>query len=291
LDKFIALLASGVAQAAIYVLVGMGFLLIYKATGVFNFAQGDLATLGAYIAFVASTQWGLSIGLAYAAALGLSFIVGMAFERLAHNPLRGRNTQVHLIVTFGAGLAIRASVGIWQGSQPKRLRSPTDGHVLEIGGAVVAYQRIVIIAVATIAVIGVMLLFYRTSFGRQVRALAADREVAQLQGIAVGRVAIITFGLSTLLAGLAGILLGPLTAVDQSLGFVPMLGAFAAAVVGGFGRLGGLIIGALIIGLAEQLVGGYFFTDYREAYPYIVMLLIIAFRPEGLLRGEVGVRV
>jgi branched-chain amino acid transport system permease protein len=139
------------------------------------------------------------------------------------------------------------------------------------------------VVVCALAVVLLLYVFQRTPFGRQVRALAADPEMARLTGIRTRTVAMGAFALSSMLAALAGILVAPLGAVDLNFGFGLMVTAFAAAVLGGFGSLGGVVIGALVIGLIQQLVGGYLLPDYAATFPAIVLFVVIAIRPEGLV--------
>lgn len=289
--KFVALLASGVAQGAIVALAALGFLLIYKATGVVNFAQGDLITLGAYLAIWAATDLDAPTVLAYAIALALMFAVGVVLERVAYAPLRGRSVHVVVIATLGAAIVLRTALGLWQGTAPKYLDSPARGKVWRVAGAAVAYQRVLIVAVTAIVAVLMIWLFNRTQFGRQVRAVATDTMTARLCGIPVRRLSMLAWGLSALLAGIAGILIGPLGSVDLTLGFGAMLGGFAAAILGGFGRLSGVLAGGLLIGLAEQLVGGYWGQEFKAAYPFVLMIVVIAIRPEGLFTPEAHERL
>lgn len=291
MERFVALLASGIAEAAIIALAALGFLLIYKATGVVNFAQGDMITLGAYLAIWAAGDLGLPVVAAYGVAVALMFVIGVALERVAYAPLRGRSIHVVVISTLGAGIAMRTLLGIWQGSEPKYLRSPASGKVLRVAGAAIAYQRIVIVAVTAVVVAGVLWMFYRTAFGRHLRAVAANREVARLYGIKVNILSMAAFGLSAALAGVAGVLIGPLGSVDLALGFPFMLFAFAASILGGFGSVGGAVAGAVVIGLVERTLGGYVLTNYAVAFPYVLMVLAIALRPQGLFSREVGTRL
>jgi branched-chain amino acid transport system permease protein len=241
-----------------------------------------MITLGTYLAIwlVQDHKWPYLLG--YIAAIAMMFGIGVVMERVAYAPLRGRSVHVVVIATFGAAIAIRALLGIWQGTTPRGLNSPFKNKTWEVAGAVIPQQRIAIFVV-TIAVVLVMLwLFNRTQFGRQVRAVADDTETARLQGVPVNRMSMIAFGQATALAGLAGVLIGPSQSVDLNLGFGVMLGGFAAAILGGFGSLGGVVVGGFMIGLAEQLAGGYCVRDYKSAYPFVLMILVIAFRPEGL---------
>lgn len=290
MSRFVALLSAGIASGAIYALVALGFVLIYKATGVINFAQGDLATLGAYLAFWAASTHGLATGWAYVVAIGLMFLVGVALERVTAAPLRNRSVHVVVIATLGAGLAIRAGIGIWQGSRPRNLRSPLGIRTFEVLGARIPMQNVLIVAVTAVVVVGLLVLFQMTQFGRQLRALATDNEAARLQGVMVTRMSVLTFGLAGALAGLGGVLFAPIASVNLNLGFVAMLNGFAAAILGGFGRIGGVVVGALMIGVVEQMAAGYIAHQFREVYPFALMILVIALRPEGLFGSELRTR-
>lgn len=280
--KFVALLASGLAFGMLMALVAMGFLLLYKATGVINFAHGDLVTLGAYFAVWATVDLGLPTVAGYVVALALMFAVGVAIERIAYAPLRRRSQLVVVISTLAAALVIRAVISLWQGSNPRQLATPVGDGAWHIAGASIAQQRVLIVIVAAVVIIAMLLVFQRTAIGRQVRALASDSEMSQLTGVRDRLISATAFGLSAVLAGLAGILIAPLGQVDLTFGFSAMITAFAAAVLGGFGSLGGVVAGGLLIGLVQQLFGGYYFREYADTLPFVLMFFIIAVRPQGL---------
>jgi branched-chain amino acid transport system permease protein len=285
--KFLSLTAAGVSQGAVVALAALGFLLVYKATGVVNFAQGDLITLGAYLAIWLDRDVEAPIMVAYAGALAMMFAIGVVLERVAYAPLRGRSIHVVVIATLGAAIVIRTVLSLWLGASPVALDTPLRGELWKVGGAAIAYQRIAIVVVTLLVVALLGWLFGRTAFGRQVRALASDREAARMQGVRSARLSMVAFGLSAALAGLAGVLIGPATSsFDLTLGFSVMLGGFAAAVIGGFGSLTGVVVGGFVIGLVEQLVGGYLLRDYRGAFPFVLMIVVIALRPQGLLPGR-----
>jgi branched-chain amino acid transport system permease protein len=284
--KFISLLASGIALGAVIALVGLGLILLFRATGIINFAHGILVTLGAYIAVWGIETVGLGTIPADLLALFLMLFVGVALERVAYAPLRKRPQMVVVISTLAASTVIGAAISLWRGSQPEELPSPVGNSVIHIGGAVISDQRLVVIGVVAVAVVASMLVLKRTAIGRQVRSLACDREAAQLCGARVRFIAIGAFAVSAFFACLAGILIAPLTTVNLTFGFDLMLSAFAAAVLGGFGSLGGVVIGALIVGLVQQLVGGYIFTNYASTLPFILMLIVIAVRPSGILKAS-----
>lgn len=288
---FIAVLFSGIAFAGVLSLVALGFVVLYRATRIVNFAHGDLMTAGGYVAFFFISGVGLPVFVAYGATIVLLFIAGVVMERLAYAPLRKSTDIAVVLATLGIAIAIRAALGIWQGTTPKSLVSPFGSAVINVGGANISEQRLMIIVVALIVIVALVLLFQGTQFGRQMRALATDREMAMLVGVRVNGMATLAFGLSSALAGLAGVLIAPLVAVDLNLGFGIMLLAFAAAVLGGFGSLAGIIVASLVVGLTQQVVGNYVFQNYADVLPFAMMLIVIVFRPKGLFTGLSGSRV
>ncbi len=285
MSQFVALAASGLALGAILALVGVGVIVLYSATGVVNFAHGGLVTLGAYVGVWAIVDLGLPTFAGYAVSLVVLFLVGVCIEVVAYAPLRRRPQLVVVVATLAAAIVIEALCSLWQGNTPRLLASPFTSSTVHVAGAAIALQRVVIIIVSAVVIAALLLVFHRTSFGRQLRALASDPEAAQLYGVRTRVVSVTAFGLSAMLAALAGILIAPLTSVNLTLGFALMLPAFAAATVGGFGNLTGVVVGGLAVGLVQQLLGGYVFVDYADTLPYVMMFLIIAARPEGLLGG------
>jgi branched-chain amino acid transport system permease protein len=295
-----------------------------KATGIANFAQGDLITVGAFLGLWATSETapavdglGLSLGVGYLLTLVLMFFLGVVIERVAYAPLRKRSPDIHVVViaTLGVAIVIRTLLALWQGSDARFLQSWfnvggdldnalffSNGTLqinigfLGVHDAVISAQRVVIMAVTAIVVLFIMWLFARTSFGRQVRAIAADRETARLYGVRASKLSMLSFGISSVLAGLAGLLIGPLGSFDLTVGFSYMLLGFAAAVLGGFGSIGGTVLGGIMIGLSEELFGGQMLPllveklgmnpedalRYRSVFPYILMLVVIAIRPQGV---------
>jgi branched-chain amino acid transport system permease protein len=281
--------SSGVAQGAIYALVALGIVLLQNATGVVNFAQGDLMTLGAYVGF----WWVVTLGFGqwsmFVVMLVLLFLAGVLLERVGYAPIRNRSPLTIVISTFALGLAIRAVIVLWQGTEPRNLPSPFGNRTVDILGANVPFQALLTIALAVVVGIALFVMFQRSSLGRQVRALAADRETALLQGIRVKRLSPMIFGLSAALAGLAGVLIGPVISVTPALGFGLLLSAFAAVILGGE-RLGGVAFAAAFIALAQALLGGYVSPDFVDAYPFLILVVVLAIRPQGLVRMVSGVR-
>jgi branched-chain amino acid transport system permease protein len=280
-SDFVSYMSAGVSEGSITALAALGFLLTHKATGVISFAQGAFVTLGAYIAVWASREQGWPLLLSYLFAIAAMFVVGVASERVAYRPLRGRSIHVVVIATFGISEIVIALIGIWQGTQPKGLSPIVDG-TFELGGAVIPWQRLIILVVTLFTVFAMVMLFKSTQFGRQVRAVAADRETAQLCAVPVGRLSIISFGIAGALAGLAGVLIAPVGGIDLHFGFLIMLGGFYAAILGGFGSLGGVVVGGFMIGFVQYVIGSYWWVNYQQVLPFILLIGIIAVKPTGL---------
>lgn len=291
MGTFTTLLASGVAYGAVVAVVALGILVLVKATGVINLAHGGLLSIAPYLALWAMVDMSLPLGIAYAIGLAGSVVVALLLERLVSGPMKGKSPLVLLVATLAVALVITALLSVWQGADPKGLRGPVGTGYLEIAGVSISAQRALVIVVSALAMAAAVWLFERTDFGRQVRALAVDREMARLCGIRVNRVARLAFVLSGLLAGVAGLLLAPITGVDLELGFNTMLVAFAAATIGGFDNLRGTTIAAVAIGVLQQVVGYYFLPDYADILPFAVMLVAVVVRPAGVFSAVRTVRV
>ena len=282
LSNFTSYMAAAISEGSIVALAALGFLLTHKATGVISFAQGALVTLGAYIAVWATRDKGWPLLLACLFAIAAMFLVGVASERIAYRPLRNSSIHVVVIATFGISEIIIALIGVWQGTQPKGLDPLWAGN-FTLFDAVIAKQRLLVLIVTIVTTAAMIALFNKTQFGRQVRAVAADRETAQLYGVPVGRLSIISFGIAGALAGLAGVLIaGTGTPVDLHFGFLIMLGGFYAAILGGFGSLGGVVVGGFLIGIVQYVVGSYWWSNYQSLLPFVLMIGVIAIKPTGL---------
>jgi branched-chain amino acid transport system permease protein len=280
-DRFVALLFSGITDGAVVALAAVGLLVLHKATGIINFAHGDLITLGAFVDVWLVTDHGWSYPAGTLATVVLMVAVGAAMERVVVAPLRGRSVHVVVIATLGIALALRAVIANWQGGAPRRLASPASSGSTDVFGATINHHRFLVVVIAAGVLALAVWVFARTPWGRQLRALAADRDTARLVGIRAGFLSMGAFGASAALAGLCGTLIAPLSAAELTLGFGVMLSAFGAMVIGGFGSIGGVVLAGLLIGIVERLVGGYVLEDYRSALPFLVMIAAIAVRPEG----------
>lgn len=288
--RFIALLASGVAQGAVATLVALGVVLIFKATGVVNFAQGSLLTLGAYLGYWLMTQHKMTMALAYVIVLALMFVAGGVMERVAIAPIRRRPVIIVMIATYGMGLLIQALLGLQFGTQTHPVPSPVGSRIWRVAGAVIPDQNLLIIVVTVVVVVALFVVFSRSQVGRQVRALASDPETALLQGIRGPLLSLVTFGLSGVLAGIGGLLIAPQLSVYPNLGFGVMLNSFVAAILGGFERLEGVALASVVLSVIQVLLVGYVSAAYSAAYPFLILLLVLVVKPQGLVAAVTSER-
>jgi branched-chain amino acid transport system permease protein len=265
----------------VYGLIALGFVLIYKATEMVNFAQGDLMMLGAFlgVTFINVLGWPFLTGVL--AALVTMAVIGAVLERLLLRPMIGEPHFAVLMLTIGLGFVLRAVAGAIWGSNPRPLETPYSGKVLQFGEVAIGLDNIAIVA-GTIVLCGALYAFFRfTRLGIAMQAASQNQLAAYYVGIPVKRIYSLVWALSAVIATCAGILTAPVSLVDPLMGFVGIK-AFAAAIVGGFGSLPGAIIGGLVVGLAEQFAGLYLPPGFADMSAYVILLVMLIVRPQGL---------
>ncbi|GAC1405774.1 MAG: branched-chain amino acid ABC transporter permease [Candidatus Velthaea sp.] len=292
------LLINGLAIGSIYALVALGFVLIYNAVGVVNFAQGDFVMLPSYVAisflvpsitvFGISMHWQLPAIGVYLLVLALMIGFGLLFTRVAYYPLRDRGWMPVVISTIGVSIFLRNFAQITWGSQPLSFPSPFSAETIDFAGLHVRPQDILIIAVTAVLIAFQYFLFEKTSLGKQMQATAQDRTTARLLGVRVGRIVSITFVYSVLLGTISGLLVSPIFSVTKEMGGLIALKAFAASIVGGFGNIPGAIIGGLAIGVVETFGGFYISSSYTDAIAFVILIGVLLFRPQGLFGERVA---
>ena len=292
------LLISGLAVGSIYALVALGFVLIYNAVGVVNFAQGEFVMLPSYVAvtfmlpaiavFGTIVHWQVPVLGVY--LLVLIFMVGFAllFNRIAYHPLRDRGWMPVVISTIGVSIFLRNGVQQVWGSQPIVMPSLFSVDTIFLGPLRIRPQDILILGVTAVLIAFQFFLFERTTLGKQMRATAQDRATARLVGIRVGRIVAITFVYSAVLGAVSGLLIAPLFTVTKEMGALIALKAFAASIVGGFGSIPGAIIGGLTIGVIETFGGFYVSSSYVDAIAFIILISVLLIRPQGLFGERVA---
>lgn len=276
---------NGLSIGGIYALTALGFVLIHNATGSVNFAHGELVMLGGYFSVFFVVAMGASPIAAVIAVPLVMALIGIILQFVAFKPLRGKPFVSVFISTIAIGIILTEAVLLVAGPFP-RDHPPLQDGLVELGGVNITRQAIAIFAV-TIVLVGLQRwIFAKTLLGQQLRATAQDPVAAQLLGIPMGRMIFITFALAAGLAGAAGSLLAPVFNVQPTLGLSLILKTYIAVVIGGFGSLGGAVIGGLGLGVLEIMTSGYITSAYRDAVIFGILLAFLVFRPEGIF-GEV----
>jgi branched-chain amino acid transport system permease protein len=284
--QLLQLLISGVAQGCIYGLIALGFVLIYKATETVSFAQGDLMMVGAFGGLAAMTVMGLPFWLSVPAAIVGMGVFGVLLERVVIRPILGQPAFSIVMLTIGVGYVLRGLITMIPdiGTDTHTLPVPYAGEVLRLGTLVVSAEQVVVIGATAVLCAGLFAMFRYTKLGIAMQASSQNQLAAYYMGIPVKRLNGLVWGLAAAVAAIAGLLLAPITFVHANMGFIG-LKAFPAAVVGGFGSLPGAIVGGLIIGVVEALAGFYMAEGFKDIAPYIVVLIMLVLKPNGLF-GE-----
>ncbi len=275
------LLLSGLSQGCVYGLIALGFVMIYKATEMLNFAQGDMMMLGAFVAFTFVNLAGLPFFLGFLLTLGVMVGFGMALERTVIRPMIGEPPFAVLMLTIGLGFILRAVAGAIWGSDNKTLDVPFAGKVLDLGGVVLGYENLVVIAGTALLCIALWAFFRFSRIGIAMQAASQNQLAAYYSGVPVKRVTSLVWGISAAISAAAGILVAPVMLIDPVMGFLGIK-AFAAAIVGGFGSLPGAIVGGLLIGVVEQFAGLYLPPGLGEVSAYVILLAMLFLRPQGI---------
>jgi branched-chain amino acid transport system permease protein len=291
--QFLQLLISGVAQGCIYGLIALGFVLIYKATETVSFAQGELMMLGAFGGLVGMTMLGMPYWIAVPSAILGMAVFGIFLERMVIRPILGQPAFSIVMLTIGIGYVARGLITMIPGigTDTNALAVPYKDEILKFGGnemgigaLVLNVEHLVIIGATGVLCVLLFALFRYTKLGIAMQAASQNQLAAYYMGIPVQRLNGLAWGLAAAVAAIAGILLAPITFVHANMGFIG-LKAFPAAVVGGFGSLPGAIVGGLVIGLVESFAGFYLPDGFKDTAPYVVVLVMLMVKPNGLF-GE-----
>jgi branched-chain amino acid transport system permease protein len=283
-------LLSGLTVGAIYALVALGFCIIYNASQVINFAQGEFVMIGG-MAAASFLGAGLPLPLAALAAVVLAALIGMALVKFAVAPARGASVVTLIIITIGAAILLRGLATLVWDKRIHTLPAFSGNEPIMLGGATLAPQSLWVIGVAALVVAALWGFFNRTLTGKAILAVSHNRLAAQLMGISVRRVLLVSFALSAALGALAGILIAPITFTSWDVGVMLGLKGFAAAILGGMGSGPGAVLGGLTLGLLESLGAGYVSSAYKDAIAFVVMLVVLVLLPGGLLGARATERV
>ncbi len=281
MPNLLQLALNGLAAGAIYGLVALGFVLVYKATEMINFAQGDLLMLGAVAAFVLIAGFGLPYWLGFVLAVVILGLVGYFLDSIVLRRVIGMPQFAVVMLTIGLGFLMRSGVAMTFGAEPRQLPTPFDAGVTDLGALQIADVNLAIIAGTAILCLGLWLMFARTRIGLAMQAASQNQLAAYYMGIPVKVIFSGIWAISAGTAAVAGILLAPIALIDPGMGAVGIK-AFAAAVLGGFASIPGAVVGGLIIGLAEQLAGIYAGAGLKDVVAQILLLAVLLVMPHGL---------
>lgn len=284
MSYLIQLIVSGLAIGAIYGLVAMGFAVIYKATGIVNFAQGEMGMLTAY------TTWSLAVTLGTGGvvtvfiAIAIGALLGLICERLVMRPMLGEPVLSVVLVTIGLAVVLRSIVTIIWGASPHKFEIAGADTVVDLAGVGLRVSQIGVLAALVLALAGFWFFLRHSRFGVAMRAVAADEKTARLMGVSTARVQAVAWASASALAGLAGALFAVIYGLTPTV-FELGLKAFPATVLGGFDSVLGSGFSGLIIGVVENLVGGYLPSTLKEIAGFVLILVVLMIRPFGLF-GE-----
>jgi branched-chain amino acid transport system permease protein len=288
--RILQLVVNGAASGCIYGLIALGFVLIYKATEMVNFAQGDVMMLGGFVAFSLIAQFHLPYWLGGLLAILITAAFGYALDALIIRRVIGQPQFAVVMLTLGLGFIFRAVAGITWGYDSVGFNTPFTNKRVDLGGLVLGEDNLSII-VGTVLLCGVLYLFFsKTRVGVAMQAASQNQLAAYYMGIPVRTIFSLIWAISAGVACLAGILLSPVSMIDVNMGFLGIK-AFAAAVIGGFGSIPGSLIGGVIVGIVEQFAGYDLPAGFQEVTSNVVLLLMLFVRPQGLFAERMGKRV
>ncbi len=277
---------NGVIQGCIYALIALGLSLIFGILEMANFAHGEFYMLGAFMALFSSTL----LGVPFFAAV-LIAMVGMAafsalVERLVFRPIVGKPLINSMLLSFGLSTALANGALFLFGADPRKIESGLARIRFKVVGLHLTGERLSVL-ILSVALVSLLAWFIQyTATGKSMRAVAQDRVAAQLAGINVSRIYSITFAIGGALAAAAGSMVGAIFFVSPEMGFAVVLKSFVIVILGGFGNIRGVIFAAILISLVESLGGGYVSYAYKDAYPFLLLMLLFVFKPQGLTGGR-----
>ncbi|MFA7431183.1 MAG: branched-chain amino acid ABC transporter permease [Rhodospirillaceae bacterium] len=281
LGEFIQYLFSGLTNGAIYALVGLGFALIYNASHVINFAQGEFVMLGG-MNTVFLMAAGLPMPVAIMLAVIITAIVGLALEKLAVEQTKNATVVTLIIITIGAGIFIRGAAQVMFDKSFHTLPPFSGDAPLNVLGATITPQTLWVLGITIVIVAALQWFFTRTLLGKAVLATSHNPLAARLVGVNVQFILLLSFGLSAALGAIGGVLITPISPTNFEVGIMLGVKGFSAAILGGLGSGFGAIAGGLILGLIEAYTAGYISSNYKDAMAFVVILLVLFFMPSGL---------
>lgn len=280
---FSQLIISGIVAGSVYALVALAMSLTYKSSEIANFAQGEMAMFSTYIAFVLLASYHLPFWLAFVGALIFAFFLGaflhFGIVRRAKEP----NVLNLLIVTLGFQIFLYGLAGWKWGAEQRVLKLPiSQSESVSFAGLNISQLNLATIGVALLIMLGLYVFLRFTKLGLAIKATQQNTLAAKINGIPTNRIVMITFGISSMIGAVAGVMIAPITTLDPNMMVEPMLKGFAAAVLGGFNSLVGVVVGAFTLGIIENLFGFYVSTEFKSVVAFLIIVVVLYFKPSGM---------
>ena len=292
MHQFVQQLINGVSLGSIYALIALGYTMIYGILKLINFAHGDVYMLGAYIGFFCTSMLKLSFLPSIIVAMVGTALAGMIIERVAYRPMRNAPRIAILITAIGVSFFLENAMILFASPQPRTFPAVFTATVYHFGALVINSQQIVILVSAIVLMIALTYIVNYTKIGKAMRAVSFDADAARLMGINIDFVISMTFALGSALAGAGGVLVGIYyNSIEPLMGMVPGIKAFVAAVLGGIGIIPGAMMGGIILGVVEALVSGFISSTFRDAAAFAILIIILLYKPQGLLGKNVREKV
>ena len=285
IDQFLQYLSNALSLGSLYALIAIGYTMVYGILRLINFAHGDVFMLGAYIAFYCVTLAFMPWWAGFMVALGLTGIFGVALERAAYRPLRHSPKISIMISAIGASFLMENLATVIFGGRPKGFPVPDLFNKVVKIGAVSVVNVSLVIPVLTAALLAMLLIIvHKTKTGMAMRAVSTDLAAARLMAIDVNKIVSFTFGTGSVLAAIGGVMWSfKYPQLNPTMGMIPGLKCFIAAVIGGIGNISGAVLGGLILGVVEAMASGFLSSTFRDAVAFSILILILLFKPSGIL--------
>lgn len=276
-------LVNGISIGSIYALIALGYTMVYGIIKLINFAHGDVFMIGAFIGFWAISRWDIGFFPALLLAMVVCAIIGVVIERVAYKRLRNATRIAALITAIGVSLLIEYTMIFFRGAQSAVYPTVIENKSIEVFGAQISTLSLLILAVSIVLMILLQFIVHKTKIGKAMRAVSHDAEAAKLMGINVDNTISATFAIGSALAGAAGVIFGLYyTRIDPLMGMIPGIKAFIAAVLGGIGSIPGAMVGGMLLGVVETFVSALGFSSWRDAAAFLILIIILIFKPSGL---------
>lgn len=308
MDTFIQQIINGLVLGSMYALIALGYTMVYGVLNLINFAHGEVLMIGAMIGltllkyiqiYLPDLPGVVKLLLAIVGAIPICVIVNVIIERVAYRPLRNAPRLAPLITAIGVSILLQTFAMMIWGRSPIPFPQVMPSAPIHIAGAMISPTQVMLLALATLSMIGLVLLVERTRMGRAMRATAENPRIAGLMGVDSNRIIVMTFVIGAALAAVAGVMWGAnYSSAQFAMGFVPGLKAFSAAVLGGIGNIYGAMLGGILLGLIESLgagyigdlTGGFFGSNYQDIFAFIVLIIVLTLRPSGIMGERVADR-